>query len=110
MMMSGKVVATTIAVALMVLLFALDLTVVPTMFALSAVLGPTAGGFLTDTVGWRWIFFLNVPVAAAALAIFLTTYTPAVRAQPSGSPITLADLDFAGFGAFATGVISLLLA
>ncbi len=33
-------------------------------------LGPTLGGFLTDTIGWRWIFFLNVPIGLVSL--FLT--------------------------------------
>ena len=33
-------------------------------------LGPTLGGYLTDTIGWRWIFFLNVPVGV--LSLFLT--------------------------------------
>ena len=85
-------------------------SIVPTMFALAAVLGPTAGGVLTDTVGWRWIFFLNVPVVIAALAIFLTTYKPAPRASTSGAPVQFSDLDFAGFGAFVTAVVVLLLA
>jgi DHA2 family multidrug resistance protein len=32
-------------------------------------LGPTLGGYLTDTAGWRWIFFLNVPVGLVSLAL-----------------------------------------
>jgi EmrB/QacA subfamily drug resistance transporter len=27
--------------------------------------GPTLGGFIIDTIGWRWIFFVNVPIAFA---------------------------------------------
>jgi EmrB/QacA subfamily drug resistance transporter len=35
-------------------------------FHLGFIAGPSIGGFLVDTVGWRWIFFMNLPVAAAA--------------------------------------------
>ncbi len=35
-------------------------------FHLGYIVGPSVGGFLVDTVGWRWIFFMNLPVAAAA--------------------------------------------
>lgn len=35
-------------------------------FHLGYITGPSVGGFLVDTVGWRWIFFMNLPVAAAA--------------------------------------------
>jgi len=35
-------------------------------FHMGYITGPSLGGFLIDTVGWRWIFFVNLPVAAAA--------------------------------------------
>jgi hypothetical protein len=36
---------------------------------LAPVVGPTLGGYITDTYGWRWIFYLNVPIGI--LAFFL---------------------------------------
>ena len=34
---------------------------------LAPVVGPTLGGYITDNYGWRWIFYLNVPVGLLAL-------------------------------------------
>ena len=35
-------------------------------FSLASVLGPAVGGLLTDHAGWRWVFYINVPVGAIA--------------------------------------------
>jgi EmrB/QacA subfamily drug resistance transporter len=40
------------------------------VWALSAVVGPTLGGLFSDYLSWRWIFFVNLPIAAAALWMF----------------------------------------
>ncbi len=36
---------------------------------LAPVVGPTLGGYITDNYGWRWVFYLNVPVGLLALAM-----------------------------------------
>ncbi|MGI8551579.1 MAG: MDR family MFS transporter [Dehalococcoidia bacterium] len=49
-------------------------------FTLASVLGPSVGGLLTDHAGWRWVFYINVPVGAVALpAIWYNL--PLVRSQ-----------------------------
>ncbi|WP_432991946.1 DHA2 family efflux MFS transporter permease subunit [Dactylosporangium sp. CA-233914] len=44
----------------------------------ATIAGPTLGGLLVRTVGWRWIFFINVPIGILVLAMTLTL-VPAVR-------------------------------
>lgn len=39
------------------------------VFGLADVLGPILGGVITDTFGWRWVFFINVPIGIAAVTI-----------------------------------------
>ena len=38
------------------------------VFGLSSVIGPAIGGIITDTIGWHWIFFVNLPLGAVVLA------------------------------------------
>ncbi len=39
---------------------------VASVWALSAVIGPTLGGLFVDFLNWRWIFFVNIPLGALA--------------------------------------------
>jgi EmrB/QacA subfamily drug resistance transporter len=45
--------------------------ILASVFALADVLGPILGGAITDTLGWRWVFFVNIPIGIAAVAIIL---------------------------------------
>src|SRR6266702_2152233 len=39
------------------------------VFAFASVVGPLLGGFITDNLSWRWIFYVNVPVGIIALIV-----------------------------------------
>ncbi len=45
--------------------------ILASVFGLADVLGPIIGGLITDTFGWRWVFFINVPVGIAAVILIL---------------------------------------
>jgi EmrB/QacA subfamily drug resistance transporter len=52
------------------------------VFGISSVAGPLLGGWLTDGPGWRWIFYINLPVGLAALLVTSAVLTmPVVRRQ-----------------------------
>src|SRR6202171_2472327 len=58
------------------------------VFGLSSVVGPTAGGFITDNWNWRWVFEVNIPVGIVAVAV-VTAGLPYVKSKASWR-----DIDF----------------
>ena len=67
-------------------------------------MGPLLGGFLTDTFDWRWVFFVNLPIAA--FAMFVTW-----RAVHVAEPVTTEHrIDYRGIACLSTGLLAVLLA
>jgi EmrB/QacA subfamily drug resistance transporter len=79
----------------------LSAQIVMVYFGLAA--GPAIGGFLADTVGWRWVFLVNVPAGLVAAAITLMA-VPRDETVPSEQVF-----DFAGALTFMAGLTSLFL-
>jgi len=45
--------------------------VIGAVFGVSSVVGPLLGGFLVDNLSWHWVFYVNLPIGAVALAVIL---------------------------------------
>ncbi|HYM96356.1 MAG TPA: MFS transporter, partial [Candidatus Sulfotelmatobacter sp.] len=74
------------------------------VFGLSSIVGPTAGGFITDHWSWRWVFEVNIPVGIVAVAVVVAGL-PYVRSKASWR-----DIDFWGAATLSAGVVPLLIA
>ncbi|HEX6499127.1 MAG TPA: MDR family MFS transporter [Micromonosporaceae bacterium] len=72
------------------------------MFALASVAGPLIGGVLTDQVGWRWAFYVNLPVGIVALAVISAVF----RVPEERSPH---QVDYLGAVLLVAGVSGLML-
>ncbi|HEV2073881.1 MAG TPA: MDR family MFS transporter [Thermomicrobiales bacterium] len=72
------------------------------VFGVSSVAGPLAGGWLTDAINWRWIFYINVPIGIAALVITsISLKMPVMRRDHR--------IDYLGAGLVVSAVSLLLL-
>lgn len=73
------------------------------VFALTSVIGPTMGGWITDNLSWRWVFYINLP-----LGVFSLFALPVVLHQ--GARRYGVKIDYLGAATITASVVSLLLA
>jgi DHA2 family multidrug resistance protein len=64
---------------------------------LGPILGPTLGGYLTETYNWRWVFFVNLPFGILAAIGFLW-------ALPAAEKVRTMKFDWFGFGMLSLGI------
>jgi EmrB/QacA subfamily drug resistance transporter len=72
------------------------------VFALSSLLGPAIGGLLTDTIGWPFVFFFNIPVGLVVL-FTIRRYLPAYH--PAGER---PRIDYLGAALFTGALVPIL--
>src|SRR5437667_9136724 len=72
-------------------------------FGLASIVGPAAGGFITDHYSWRWLFFVNLPFAVLTLVVvWLYMHVPNEKRKHS--------IDVAGSVTLSIGITCVLLA
>jgi EmrB/QacA subfamily drug resistance transporter len=75
------------------------------VFGVSGVVGPWLGGILTDSLSWRWVFYVNVPVGLVAL-LLIVLQMPPLKPKIEGG----VRIDWWGTVTLLLGIIPILLA
>ncbi|MFC2068079.1 MDR family MFS transporter [Chloroflexota bacterium] len=74
------------------------------IFGLSSIIGPILGGFITDTLSWNWVFFVNIPIGISIIILFIFFF-PNFRPDNSTHKV-----DYAGVVALIFSVVPFMLA
>jgi EmrB/QacA subfamily drug resistance transporter len=73
------------------------------VWGVASVAGPLVGGYITDALSWRWVFYLNLPFGLMCMTVILLAYPPIRRAAA-------VRVDWLGAGLLFAGISALLLA
>ena len=76
--------------------------VLMSVFGLATIVGPLIGGYITDNIGWRWTFYVNMPVGIVALAC-------AAIALPAHVKTRRHTIDYLGAALLVAAAVPLLL-
>ncbi len=72
------------------------------VFGVSTVAGPLLGGFFVDNLSWRWIFYINLPLGAVALAVISSAFRSRQTTEQH-------RIDYLGTGVLAAGLSGIIL-
>ncbi len=73
------------------------------VFGISALVGPALGGFLTDSISWHWVFYVNIPIGAVALFIIWRLLPPLHTAGVTRK------IDYLGVAVFTAALVPILI-
>ena len=73
------------------------------VFGVTSIAGPLIGGFVTDHLGWRWLFYLTLPIGVAAF-VFILRFLHLEKSEQRGT------VDYAGILTLTPGLVLALLA
>jgi EmrB/QacA subfamily drug resistance transporter len=73
------------------------------VWGLSAVVGPAAGGLITDLISWRWVFYVNLPFGVIAAVLLAATLSETFERRER-------SVDFFGAALLTGGLVAVLLA
>lgn len=70
------------------------------------ILGPTLGGYITDTLSWHWIFFINLPIGIVSLLLtwLFVHETPQAKEATEKMRRSGKSVDYVGILLFVTGI------
>src|SRR4051794_9374239 len=72
------------------------------VFGLASVAGPLIGGVIVESISWRWVFYVNLPIGLVALVVLAATLPAGVsRPRPA--------VDYRGAGLLATGLAAIVI-